>query len=91
MTTPQRPAPDTPAITSKADIVAFLRANGANDYPARYRINAAGIANSLTGTFHPCDTKPLYDSLGVAFGDVLAIGANQIEYKGYIMLQREPR
>ena len=34
MTTPQRPAPDTPAMTSKADIVAFLRANGANDYPA---------------------------------------------------------
>lgn len=89
MTTPPRPAPDTPAMTSKADLVAFLRAHGALDYPARYRINAAGIFNTITTAFHPCDTAPLYELLGAPFGAELAIGATQVEVKQYIMLRRE--
>lgn len=89
MTSTPRPAPDIPAMTSKKDLVAFLRAHGATDYPARYRVNAAGIFNSITGALHPCDTTPLYESLGAPFGTELAIGATQVEYKGYIMLRRE--
>lgn len=89
MTTTPGPAPETPATTSKADLVAFLRAHGATDYPARYRINAAGLFNSITAQFHPCNTAPLYDQLGVPFGAELAIGATQVEVKQYIMLLRE--
>lgn len=83
------PAPHLPATTSRDDLVAFLRAHGATDYPARYRINAAGIFNTLTGALHPCDTSPVYTALGVPFGDELAIGTTQVEYKGYIMLRRD--
>lgn len=83
------PAPHLPATASRADLVAFLRAHGATDYPARYRVNAAGLFNSITGALHACDTKPLYDLLGVPFGAEIAIGATQVEVKQYIMLRRE--
>lgn len=88
MNTTPPPAP-LPATTSRADLVAFLRAHGATDYPARYRVNAAGLFNTITAELHLCDTRPLYDMLGVPFGAELAIGATQVEVKQYIMLRRE--
>lgn len=88
MTATPRPAPGTPATTSYEDIVAFLRAHGAHDFPARYRVNAAGLFNTLTAQLHLCDTAPLYEALGAPFGAELAIGPTQVEVKQYIMLRR---
>jgi hypothetical protein len=89
MNTTPPPAPQLPATASRNDLVAFLRAHGATDYAARYRVNAAGLFNSITGQLHPCDTKPLYDLLGVPFGAEIAIGAAQVEVKQYIMLRHD--
>lgn len=88
MTMTPRSAPDTPAMTSKEDVVAFLRAHGATDYPARYRVNALGIFNTFTAELHLCDTAPLYESLGAPYGAELAFGATQVQVTQYIMLRR---
>lgn len=88
MTATPGSAQDIPATTSYEDIVGFLRAVGADDIPARYRINAAGVFNIQTGQLHACDTSPLYASLGAPFGAELAIGTTQVEVTQYIMLRR---
>jgi cupin superfamily acireductone dioxygenase involved in methionine salvage len=87
MNTTPSPAPHLPATASRDDLVAFLRAHDATDHPARYRVNAAGLFNSVTGQLHSCNTQPLYDLLGVPSGAELAIGTTQVEVKQYILLR----
>lgn len=89
MTATPRPVHDTPAMMSYKDVVAFLLAQGATDYPGYYAVTAAGVFNTATCAFHACDTTPLYEALGAPFGAELTIGATQVTIKQHVLLRTD--